>query len=578
MAQVRANRSRRVWLPAAAFTLFALFAVARLIQVQVLRHDHYVATANAELRANEVIFGRRGAILDRNGNVLATSVDTWDIYVSASLWDDPRLALEASSGLAQALKLDAAQLRASVAEKATGDLLIARDVDYEVGRKLLQRRLDGVVALPNNVRINPNGDVGSALIGLTGEDNTGLSGLEAFLNDTLLGTPGRAVYERDTTGAPIPFGQFITAVPTPGSDVITTIDRYLQRLAEIQLRDAIEKSGAKGGSIIIMDPHTGDILALASEPSFRFSQLPITDPAQIALLKNFAVTELYQPGSVMKSLTTAAAIDAGVVSPYTTYYDIGYWKEYDVIIKNWNDESWAEQTMTGVLQHSINTGAIFMANLLGPKRLGEYQAAFGLGEPTGIELPGEAAGFYNHPGDVNWSIADFWTQSFGQGINVTVPQMAAAFSAVINGGELLRPRMVKGYVGESGVVSDVPREVVSRPISAEASATMRQMLFDVVEPPDFGHPAKSKIYTVGGKSGTADIEATDGRPSGGIIVSFAGFAPVEAPRVVIYVKLDEPKSEEATGARTAAPVFGILMDATLRYLNVAPSSERLALR
>lgn len=572
MAQSRASGTRRVWLPAAAFMAFALLVLFRLIQVQVLDHDEYAATARDELQVNEAVFSRRGAILDRNGNVLATSIDTWDIYVSARIWSDAQRAAKSSEALAKALGIDPVKLRADVAKKETGDILIARDVDYEVGRELLELRLSGVVALPNTVRVNPNGDLGAGVVGMTGGDNTGLSGLEHSLDAELQGKPGKAVYERDTTGAPIPFGQFVVSTPEPGKDAVTTIDRFLQRMVEDRLAAAIEATQSKGGEIIIMDPNTGEILAQASAPRLKYSQFPPATDAQVALLKNRAATETYQPGSVMKVITTAAAIDSGVVSPNTGYTDVGYVKQDDVELKNWKGEAWGDQTMTGVLQNSINTGAVFMARLVGKDRFAEYQRAFGFGRTTGAGLPGEAAGFYNEPDDKNWTIADFWTQAFGQGINVTALQMVTAFSAVINGGELLKPHIVKAYITDSGQRLEVPRVVVGRPISAATSATLRKMLFDVVDPPDFGHPAKPRDYLAGGKSGTADIEAKDGRPGGGIIVSFAGFAPYANPRIVVYVKLEEPKSEEATGTRTAAPIFKLIVDDTLHYLNVPPDT------
>ncbi len=574
MAQLRASGTRRVWLPAAAFIAFALLILLRLVQVQILEHDRYASIARAELEVNDIVVSRRGAILDRNGNVLATSIDTWDIYVSAQLWRDPERAAKSAQTLGKALGIDPAQLITLVTKRRVGDVLIQRDVDYEVGRELLEARppIAGVVALPNTVRVNPNGELGVGVVGITGGDNEGLSGLEHSLNEELQGKPGKAVYERDTTGAPIPFGQFITNNPEPGMDVVTTIDSYLQRMIERRLEEAIAATQAKAGEIIIMDPTNGQILAIASFPTLKYSQFPPADEALAALLKNRAATETYQPGSVMKVVTAAAAIDSGVVNPNTEYVDDGSVKQDDVELKNWKGEVWGPQSMTGVLQHSINTGAVFMARLVGKDRFAEYQRAFGFGKSTRSGLPGEAAGFYNEPGDKTWTIADFWTQAFGQGINVTALQMVAAFTAAINGGELVKPQLVKAYITDSGERIEVPRQVVSRPISAAASATVRKMLFDVVDPPDFGHPAKPRDYLAGGKSGTADIEAKDGRPGGGIIVSFAGFAPYDNPRIVVYVRLEEPKSEEATGTRTAAPIFKLIVDDTLHYLNVPPDA------
>ena len=573
MPQPRAHQTRRVWVPAGFFGVCALVLFARLIQVQVLEHGHYANIAEAELGASEQLFGRRGSILDRNGNVLATSIDTWDIYVSAQAWKDPQKALRSSEALGKELKLDPAVLRERVRDKAYGDIRIRADLDYEAGIALQKQKIDGLVAVPNTARVNPDGDVGASVLGFIGDDNDGRSGIEAALNDTLTGKPGKIIYERTTAGAPIPFGQSIVDPAEEGKDVVLTIDRYIQQLAEQRLAQAVTEHRAKGGSIVIMDPRTGAILALATTPGLKFSQLPISDPKQIELLKNRSVTETYQPGSVMKAITAAAAIDAGVVTPNTGYTDVGYVKQYDVEIKNFKGESWGNQTMTGVLQHSINTGAIFMARLLGKEKFGAYQEAFGFGKPTGVELSGESGGFYNHYTDKNWTIADFWTQSFGQGINVTVLQMTSAFTAVINGGTLLKPHLVKSYVGEDGRRQEVGRDAVGQPISAATSATLRQMLQDVIMPPEIGHPGKPRDYTAGGKSGTADIEAINGLPSGKLIVSFIGFAPAVDPQIVVYVMLDE-NADGKTGAEAAAPVFSKLVDDTLHYLNVTPDGAR----
>jgi cell division protein FtsI/penicillin-binding protein 2 len=353
--------------------------------------------------------------------------------------------------------------------------------------------------------------------------------------------------------------------PVPGKDVVLTIDRYLQRLAEERLAAAIEEHEAKGGTIIIMDPHSGEILALASAPSFKFSTLDLDDPNQQALLRNRAVTDLYEPGSVMKVVTAAAAIDRGVVSPDTTYIDNGYAQIYDVTIKNWDDNVYGPQTMTGVLQHSINTGAIFMAEKLGATAFQEYLDAFGFGRLTGIELQGEASGIFRRPDDAGWSVVDLATQSFGQAISVTPLQMISAIATVVNGGNLVKPHLVRSIVDADGKQQVTRPEIVGRAISGESSATLRQMLEAVVYP-GWVHPGQPRDYIAGGKSGTANVPVSNGYDDTQI-ASFVGFAPASDPRVVILVKLDENADLE-TGTQAAAPVVAGLIDETLHYLNV----------
>lgn len=569
MALERATRTRRVWLPAAAFGLFALVVFGRLVQLQILEHDRYAAQARSELLDTSTILAERGSILDRNGYVLSTSVDTWDIYVSTRAWEDELVAMPASLALAEALDMDAGALREKVATSELVDIVIARDVPYETGLALTDGGVAGVAALPNIARANPEGDAGASLLGLIGIDNTGLAGIEASFDSWLQGSPGRLIYERDTTGDPIPFGDFIALDPEPGGDVILTIDRYLQKMSEEMLAQAILDHDASGGAIIIMDTDTGELLALATSPALTYSNLDLDDPEQLELLRNPAVTDLYEPGSVMKVITAASAIDAGVVSPHTSYTDTGEVFVYGTRITNWSNRTYGDQTMTGVLQKSINTGAVFMAELLGADAFHRYLAAFGFGHQTGVELQGEAEGILRQPDDDGWSPVDLATQSYGQSISVTPLQMISAIAATVNGGRLLQPHIVKATVDADGLRHDVAPKIIDRPISPETSATMRQMLADVVNPGST-HPAQPKNYIAGGKSGTADVPLLNGY-GGTQIASFVGFAPIEHPEVVVLVTLNENADLE-TGTAAAGPVVADVLDKALAYLNVPPDA------
>lgn len=571
MAHERATRTRRVWLPAAGFALFSLVVFARLVQVQVLDHEQYAARARNELLDSNELYARRGAILDRNGNVLSISVDTWDIYVVARTWKDDHDALPAAAALGEALGEDPQSLIATVRESGAVDVLVARDVPYETGRDLLDLGVRGVIALPNTARSYPEGDVAASILGVLGQDNIGLAGVEAAYNDLLQGQPGRVVYERDTTGDPIPLGRFVTREPVPGHDLVLTIDRYLQRLAEQTLAQAVKEHEAKGGTIIVMDPSTGEILAMASMPALQYSQLDYSDPNVTDLMRNRAVSDLYEPGSVMKVITAAAAIDAGVVTPDTTYVDNGTAWIYDVPIRNWDYNVYGEQTMTGVLQHSINTGAVFMAERLGKDAFHAYLEAFGFGQPTGIDLLGEATGIIRAPGDADWSPVDLATQSFGQSMAVTPIQMVTAIAAAINGGQLLRPHIVKATVAPDGTRYDVRPEVLGTPISSTTSATIRDMLGQVVFPGGW-HPAQPQRYSAGGKSGTANVPIPNGYDDTQV-ASFVGFAPLNDPAILVYVKLDE-NADLLTGTVAAGPIFARLVDQVLTYLNVPPDGER----
>ena len=571
MAKQRVPATRRMWLPAAGLALFAAVIAGRLVQVQVLEHDRYAAQAKAELRGSATLYAQRGSILDRNGNVLAASVDTWDVYVTTRSWRDADVGQPASEILAQYLSSDVFALREEVVNSDLVDVIVARDVPYETGRAIMEESIPGVILLPNTQRIHPEGDIGSGLVGITGQDNTGLSGLEASLNSVLEGTPGRAIFERDTSGEPIPFGQYVATDPIAGKDVVLTIDRYLQRMAEQTLAEAVEEHQATGGSIVILDPRTGELLALATLPSIQYSTLDLDDEDATALLRNRAVTDLYEPGSVMKVVTAAAAIDAGLVSPHTTYTDTGVIDIYGTLIRNWDYTVYGEQTMTGVLQHSINTGAVYMAQMLGAERFQEYLDAFGFGQTTGIELQGEAGGIFRRPDDDAWSPVDLATQSFGQAILVTPVQMAAAVAATINGGLLVEPHLIKAYVDDDGKRVEVTPNVVSRPISEETSDAVRQMMTDVIYP-GWDHPAAPQRYLAGGKSGTANVPIPNGEYTEQQVASFIGFAPANDPQILVLVKLDN-NADLQTGTQAAGPVFADVIDSSLRYLNVPPTEQ-----
>jgi len=571
MSHAKARPTRRVWLPAFFFGAFALLICARLIQLQVIQHDIYAARARDELAGSQVIFARRGAILDRNGAVLANSVGTWDIYVSSRSWHDSENASTASTELGKLLKLDPSALRTRVSSAGLVDVPIGKDVDYETGLEIIRKGLPGVITIANTAREHPEGDVAASVLGFIGTDNTGLAGIEAAYNEVLQGTPGRALYERDTSGEPIPYGSYVATQPRPGEDVVLTIDRYLQRMAEERLAAAIKEHRAVGGSIIIMDPATGEILALATSPGLQFSTLDLGDQNVLELLRNRAVTDLYEPGSVMKIITAASAIDAGAVAPGTTYTDTGIALIYDVPIKNWDDNVYGEQTMTGVLQNSINTGAIFMMQALEAREPGGFQRyldAFGFGKPTGIDLQGEASGIIRRTTDADYSPVDLATQAFGQSISVTPIQMLTAVAAAINGGNVMRPHLVKAYISQDGNRRDVRPEVVGRAVSSETSATVREMLNKVVDPENNIHPGNPKFYSAGGKSGTANVPVPNGYDETQI-ASFVGFAPLESPEILVLVKLDENK-DGLTGTAAAAPIFASLADDALRYLNIRP--------
>ena len=572
MPHERGHGTRRVWVPAAFFGAFALIILGRLVQLQVVEHPKYAKAAENELVGSNTVYAPRGSILDRNGDVLALSVNTWDVYVNANVWKDPGKATAGASAIGKALGLDPVKLQKSVADAATGgtvDYLVQRDVDYDLGNQLVAAGVPGIITQQDSQRVHPDGDVGSSILGITGTDNTGLAGIEDSYNEILQGKAGKTIYERDATDQPIPYGEYNAVDPVAGEDVELTIDRYIQKMAEDTLAKAVAQHQAKGGDIIVMDPQSGEILADATMPGLQYSTLDLNDPASLALLRNRSVTDLYEPGSVMKIVTASGAINNGVVTPDTTYVDTGEVTVAGITLKNWDDSVYGTQTMTGVLQNSINTGAVFMEQRLGTAAFQHYLDAFGFGQLTGIGLNGEAPGIFRRPTDPGFSPVDVATQAFGQSISVTPVQMITAVAAAINGGNLMKPHLVKATISADGVVHPVQPQVIRQAVTAQTSATMRMMLNAVVEqdPPNesLRNPTN---YTAGGKSGTANIPIY-GTYNDTQIASFIGFAPLNNPRILILIKLDD-NLDLMTGTMAGGPIFSKMADDILAYMGVPP--------
>ena len=455
--------------------------VARLVQVQIIDHDYYVAQAADEHLRRTVLRAPRGAILDRNGYPLATTIDTFDVYIDPRSWRDDVTAQRGSAALAPLLGRDPGELVEATRAQEQGDYLAARSVSADVGIQLRELAPTDVKTVTTSRRFYPEGDLASNLLGFIGRDQVGLEGIEAYFDQELGGVPGVVYFERDGMGNPIPFGRRIGDEPVPGGDVYLTIDRYIQALVEERLAAAIEEQEATGGSIIVMDPKTGEILALASSPSYLLSELDLEDPNQAALFRIRAVTDTYPPGSVMKIITMAAAIDLGLVTPDSTYFDSGVASVAGGhLIYNWDLSSNGTTTVLGVLQKSLNTGAVWVAGMLGPERFYDYVQRFGFGEPTYVGLGGESPGLVRTNEAEGWYPGDLATNSFGQGIAVTPLQMITSTAALVNGGLLMRPYIVKEVAGSDGRRIFEP-VVVRRAVSEETSRTLAQMMTDVVE-------------------------------------------------------------------------------------------------
>lgn len=555
----------------ALFFALAAVVVVRLVIIQVVEHEHHETFADRTWAIETK--GPRGAILDRNGFPLATSIDAWEVHVDTRLWSRSQFQpTDASRRLAELLRADESivlSLAAQTAAAGGHDALIAYGLSGALGAQIHAEALHGVQVRKTSTRRYLEGSMAAPVIGLVGRDEQGLAGLEYQLDDLLGGEAGLLVQEVDGLGNPIPFGPRAELPYQQGSSVVLTIDRNLQWIAEATLQRAVEEWDALGGHIIMMDPRNGDILALASLPTYNPMTIDLDQPESMALLRSRAASDIYEPGSTMKVVTMAAAIDAGIVSPDTTFVDTGAVVIEDRTIKNFDLSYHGEQTMTQVLQRSLNTGSVWVVQQLGARTFYEYVYRFGFGESTQSGLPGEIGGVVTDSTDIRWSPAQLATNSFGQGIATTPLQMIQAYSTIARGGVPVRPRLVSAIITDEGVQHFEPK-TGERVISRETAATLTWMMQAVVDGV-LGHPAQVDGWAVAGKSGTSDVVEDGVYLENESLASFAGFAPADDPRVVVLVRIDRPQGE-LYGGIVAAPIFSELMSVVLPYLGVPPTA------
>jgi cell division protein FtsI/penicillin-binding protein 2 len=544
---------------AALVVLSFVALLGRLAQIQIVEHAKYVEEAALTHQGVDSVPAARGAILDATGFPLATSIDTWDVYVDAHLWQQTTQATAAATGLAQALKLDAKTLLATGTAQTGGDILVRRQLAYDQGIALEKLDLWGVRLLPSSRRAYPEGDLAGPVVGFVGIDGRGLWGAESDFDSVLAGKPGLKASEQDALGRPISFASYAEREPVAGGEVQLTIDRFIQGIAERRLKEALEQYKAKSGSIIVMDPVSGAVLALASAPTTGPKSVNLNDPQLADRVRDRAITDLYEPGSVLKTLTTATALDLGKVTTASSYVDTGRVVVGTYTITNWDFSANGRVTLTEYLQKSLNTGSVWLSGLIGARDFYRYMQAFGLSEPTHIGLSGEADGLMRTPADGDWYPVDLATNSYGQGLAATPLQVLTAVNVFANGGRLMRPYIVSRVVTGDGVRTYQPVEV-RRPVSAQTATTVGSLMHEVVD----GVPLHGAKVPTG-----YDLDTT--------IASFAGFLPYGAPRVSVLVKIDQPTGGLNLGGQVAAPVFSKVAADVMQYLSVPPTKSQPSL-
>jgi cell division protein FtsI (penicillin-binding protein 3) len=548
-----------------ALTMIAFLAISsRLIVLQVLDAPSLdEAAAKQRLRTIDLP-AERGRIFDRDGGDLALSVPARTVYAQPRLIKD---AAGTARKLAPVLRLPASAILARLKSGGAWTYL-ARKIPVSRGRAVARLDLPGVGVLTDTMRRYPSGQLASQVLGFVGADGSGLAGLEQRYNGMLAGHAGQLLLEQDPSGRPIPQGQRSVEPARPGADLVLTIDQNIQYVAERSLAAAVKQFKAQGGSVVVMAPRTGEVLAMANAPTFdpnRFGDS--TADAR----KNRAVTNVFEPGSTNKVITAAAALDTGVVRPSTMVTVPPVLPLCPGVHPFHDSHSHGTERLTfaDVVAQSSNIGTIKVATRLGAQRLAQAELNFGYGRRTGVELPGETPGILRPQS--TWTCPDLATNAIGQGVAVSVLQMARVYASVANGGLLVQPTLVRGIIDERGDYHASERATPKRILSARTTRTLTGILEGVVREGGTGTAAALDDWTVAGKTGTAQVPGPGGGYLPGAYVgSFMGFAPAGDPQVVVAVVLDRPTTG-IYGGTVAAPVFREVAGYALRHLQVPPS-------
>lgn len=552
---------------------FAGFLVVRLFTLQVLRHDAYAAIAENQHNLSAKLTPNRGDIRvkDRaNPGVffpLATNIDAPLLVAVPKSIAAPS---EVAQKLAPILGIPVDELFPKLSKPDDQYEVLKRQLSPSEVATIDALQISGLRFEKERLRYYTEGNLASHVVGFVGyQDDTrvGLYGVEAAMEKALAGVKGKLDFGKSAAQEFLPVGGGLLTEAVNGAQVTLTLDHTVQYQACNKLKTAVEKHGADGGALVIMEVTTGRLLAVCGQPDFDPNQYAKTE--NIAAFNNPVVFGAYEPGSIFKAITMASGLDLGKVTPQSTYVDTGAEKIGSFTIRNSDGKANGTQTMTQVLEKSLNTGAMHVAQLVGQGSFGRYVRNFGFGEKTGVEMSGEVAGnlaSLTKPGDIFLA-----TNSFGQGLTATPIQLVAAFGAIANGGKLMQPYVVDEITYPDGKVEPRGPKVVRQVLRADTAATLGAMLVNVVEK-GHGKRAGVKGYYVAGKTGTAQVRATTG--SGydphKTIGSFAGFAPVENPKFVMLTRIDVPKDVQFAES-SAAPLFGEVMDFLLKYYDVAPT-------
>lgn len=546
----------------------------RLYNLQVQGHEYYKEKADKQHFSHQELKPRRGEIFlsEESGLVpVATNKDMFTAYAIPDNIKGEEVEF-LSYKVSEILDLNKDEIYQSLSKKNDVYEPLKRKISEEEIDKIKELNHKGIKLEGEPWRYYPNKSLAAQIIGFegfSGDKRTGLYGIEKEYNDVLLGRSGWLKQEKDAGSRWISIGKRLINPAQDGNDLVLSLDYAVQFKAELVLRNAVKKHRAEGGRIIIMNPHSGNVIAMAQQPTFDLNNF--SEEKDQTVFMNSNVSSVYECGSVFKAFTMASGLDAGVIQSDDTFVDTGSVSISGYTIKNSEEKVYGKQTMTGIIENSINTGVIFVEKKLGNSKFLEYVEKFGFGEKTEIDLPNELSGNISNL-KTNRDI-EYYTASFGQGITVTPIQLVTAYSAIANGGDLYQPQIVKVIIDHNNKKKEVPTELIEKVISQDASNQISLMLEKNVTN---GHGKTAGVpgYRLAGKTGTAQIADKE---KGGYVEdattgSFVGFGPVDNPEFVIAVIIDDPKDVKWAES-TAGPVFGEMSKFMLEHYGVKPTEE-----
>lgn len=540
--------------------IMSVFA-GRLLQLQGVEASAYAETASQERLRTVTIAATRGAITDDDGVALATTVDAVNVTADQTQVNDP---LSVAAALAPVVHVDIQTL----VDRLTGDArfaYIVQDVSPEMWDKVEAMHLPGIYSEPTAKRVYPQGNLAASVIGFVGSDGHGLGGYEASLDDELAGQDGEVTYEAAAGGSQIPAADSTSDAPVPGVDVQLSIDRDIQFMAERAIAARVRYANAQSGTVVVMDPRSGHILALATYPSFNPNDptaAPVDDRG------NRAVSEIYEPGSTSKVMTMAAALDAGAITPDTHVTVPSILYRGGDAFHDHDPHGVLHLTATGVLAESSNMGAMLIAEKLGERPLYDYLRKFGMGQTSGLNFPGESAGLL--PNVKDWGPTNFATIAFGQGLSVNAVQATSVFATIANNGVRVDPTLIEGSTSADGTFTPAVAPARHRVVSKQTATTLREMMESVVSEEGTAPMAQIPGYRVAGKTGTAERVDSSCGCYRGYTASFIGFAPADHPSLVVSVTLQDPTNGHYGGV-LGGPVFKRVMSFALQDQQVPPT-------